>query len=228
MTVRSSSFCATLRGSVAPALSGLMRNDSLIALGRSANLEMNDETTYGGYLQSSFNQQGAAKVVQSPGRSSFFIGRQRQIAATLEHNVETIETILADKQRFPEHPANEEQATLATIKAQLVVVVHEQRAVINMLSGEAETDALNQLFNALPSTGSASLGGPSPLEAQEAAHDPVLQAQALRYPGYNTFGDSVYAKFARALGIGQRVIRASETAAATTIIENVPACVPKH
>lgn len=71
VTVRSSVFCDALRQGVAPVLRGLIRDDTLIALGRSAYASMNRETTYGGYLQSSYNQQGAAQVVVSPGLLGF-------------------------------------------------------------------------------------------------------------------------------------------------------------
>ncbi len=206
-----------------------MRNDQLIKLGRVASLAMNNEKTYGGTLQSSYNQQGAAKVVASPGFTTFFVERERQIAGSLEHNVETVENILEDARRFPEHPADDEQATLSSLKAQLMVVVGEQRALINFFSGEAETTALMQLFNASPSgDGQAEVGGLSPLEAQEAKHDPVLQIQALSYAGDNSFGNTVYAKFAQAIEIGQKAIVTSETAPSKVIIANARACVPGH
>lgn len=210
VTVRSSAFCATLGQRVAPALAGLMRNDQLIALGRSANVAMNNEVTYGG-----------AHV-------NAFVQRERQIAQALEHNVVTVENILADRTRFPEHPANDDQATLASIKSQLSVVVREQRALINFLNGEAETQALDQLNDADPSIASSSLGGLSPLQAQEATHDPALAIQAQAVPGYTSYGDSVYGKFARVMDVGRSYIAVSENAAAQTILANVPACAPQH
>lgn len=227
VTVRSTPFCTALREEVAPVLRGLMRNDALIALGRSADLKMNQETTYGGYLESSYNQQGAAHVVLSPGLSGLFVERQRNLATALERNVETLEAILADKRRFPENLAVEEQMTLASITSQLRVVVGDQRVAINIISGEAETEALDQLFSAGPSTGSASLGDQSPLEAQEAAHDPSIRVQALSYPGYQSFGDSVYAKLAHAIGLDEKAIADSEIVVAETVLANAPACEPK-
>jgi len=89
-------------------------------LGRAASLAMNNEMTFGGILQSSFNQQGAAQVGPPAGSVTSFVQRERQIASSLEHNVETVETILADSHRFTEHPANDEQSTLSSIKAQLM------------------------------------------------------------------------------------------------------------
>lgn len=227
VTVHSSAFCTSLREGVAPELNGLMRNDALIALGRSALIEMNREATYGGYLSSSYNRQGGATVVLSPGVHGLFINRERDIVAALEKNAETIDALSRDPARFPEPSATAEQATLSAIESELWEVVSDQRLVIKALSGEVETDALDDLFDANPSTGSAALNGPGPLEAQESAHDPSLRIEALAYPGFQSFGNSAYGKFAGAVSRGQKYIAVSEAIVARTVLENAGSCVQK-
>jgi hypothetical protein len=230
VTVHSSVFCQALHQGVAPVLRGLMRDDTLIALGRSAYASMNHEATYGGYLESSYNQQGAAQVVVSSGLLGFLEYRQRQIATALEHNVETIEAMLNDTKRFPDGLPVAEQSALFTTKSQLASVVRDQRIVINVLSGATDAEQLIDLFNKgtalAPSTGSASLNGAGPLQAQEEKYDPSLRLQALAYPGYVSFGNSTYAKLAQVIAVGQKQISDSETVVAETVIANAPACAP--
>lgn len=224
VTVHSTPFCRALRQGVAPVLRGLIRDDSLIALGRSAYATMNRDTTHGGFLQSSFNQQGAAQVVVSPGLSGFLEYRQREIATALEHNVEMLEAMLGDTKRFPAGLAGVEQSTLSTIKVQLASVVDDQRVVINVLNGATDTQQLADLFNAYPSSGSASLGGASPLQAQVSKYDPSLRLLTASYTGNTSFGNSVYGNLAQVITLAQRRISGSETVVAKTVIANAAGC----
>jgi hypothetical protein len=225
VTVRSTPFCQALHQGVAPVLRGLMRNDSLIALGRSAYVAMNHAMTYGGYLQSSYNQQGAAQVVISSGLYGFLEYRQREIATALEHNVETIEAILDDKKRFPDGLPAGEQSSLSTMKSQLASVVRDERVAIDVLSGATDAQQLIDLFTAYPSSGgSASLSGAGPLAAAEQKYAPSLRLQALVDTGNVSFGNSVYAQLAQVIALGQKQISDSENIVAQTVIANAPAC----
>lgn len=224
VTVHSSGFCTALRQGVAPVLRGLMRNDALIALGRSAYVTMNRDATYGGYLESSYNQQGAANVVVASGLYGLLAYRQRQIANALEHNLGTMESILNDKKRFPDGLPASEQSTLSAMESQLASVVSDQHTVIDVFSGATDAQELTNLFNGNPSLGSASLTGASPLRAQEQKVDPSARVQALAYLGNTSFGNSVYAKLAQVIGAGQKEISDSETVVAETVMANAPAC----
>lgn len=245
VTVHSSPFCSALTTSVKPALFGLMRNDQLIGLGRSALAAGSADTKYGGTPASSFNAQSAATWSPSSGDTAMLNSRQRQIAAALEHNIETIDTLLANPKQFVAAPIGDEQGTLATIKSQLNAVLNQQRTAVNILAGTADSSDLASLYNssvlnALSSatnTGSMDqLGAASPLTNRLASQnnvvsgpgsttDPTAAMQvAIAHAQATRPLSSPYVPLARAVQADQILIQQSEDVAAKTIVDAAAGC----
>ena len=245
VTVHSSPFCTVLRTSVRPALFGLMRNDQLIGLGQSALVAGASDGKYGGTPASSFNQQGAAAWSPSTGETAMLNSRLRQLAVGLEHNIETIDGILANPKEFAATPAGDEQTTLAAIKSQLDAILSRQRTADNILAGTADSSDLASLFNSpafnpLSNTTSAGTMDPltnvSPLDARLASqHNVVKGAGSTTDPVANmkvTIAhaeaskplSSPYDTLARAIQADQILIAQSEDAAAKVVVNAAAGC----
>jgi hypothetical protein len=245
ITVHSSPFCSALTTAVKPALFGLMRNDQLIGLGRSALVTGGADAKYGGEPASSFNQQSAATWSTSSGDTTLLNSRQRQIAAALEHNIETIDTILANPKQFVTAPTGDEQATLAAIKSQLNAILNKQRTAESILGGTADSSDLaglynSPVFNSLSDTTSTgtmdSLGSASPLSNRLASQnnvvngpgrttDPTAQMQVqIAHAEASKPLSSPYEKLARAVQVDQVLIEQSEDTASKTIVDAAAGC----
>lgn len=245
VTVHSSPFCSTLTTAVKPALFGLMRNDQLIGLGRSALATSAGDAKYGGMPGSSFNQQGSATWSSSSGDTTLLGNRQRQIAVALEHNIETIDKILANPKQFVAAPNGDEQATLAAIKSQLNAILTQQRTAENVLAGTADSSDLASLynspvFNSLSDTTAGGtmdqLGSASPLTNRLSAQhnvvngpgettDPTAAMQvAIAHAEASKPLSSPYDKLARAVQADQVMIAQSEETASKTIVDAAAGC----
>jgi hypothetical protein len=245
VTVHSSPFCSALTTSVKPALFGLMRNDQLIGLGRSALVEGAGEAKYGGTPASSFNQQSAATWSPSSGDTEMLGSRERQIAAALEHNIETIDTILANPKQFVTAPTGDEQATLAAIKSQLNAILSKQHTAVNIIAGTADSSDLASLYNSpvfnslsdTTTTGTMdSLGSASPLTSRLATQhnvvngpgsttDPTAAMQvAIAHAEASKPLSSPYEKLAHAGQADQILIEQSEDTASKTIVDAAAGC----
>lgn len=242
VTVHSSPFCTALTNSVKPALVGLMRNDQLIDVGRSALTAGDHDVNQGGTATSSYNQQGSAAWSMSAGDEERLNARQREIASALEHNIETIDKILGNlKQLAP----GDEQATLAAIKSQLSAILDKQRTAVNILAGTADSADLASLYNSGVYNGIAektidgtmdSLGSASPLTSRLATQHNVVSGAGSTTDPTTTIQVQVanaeaskplsnpYAKIARAMQADQILIGQSEDAAATTIVTAASGC----
>lgn len=245
ITVHSSPFCTALKTSVQPALFGLMRNDQLIGLGRSALETGASDANYGGTAVSSFNQQGAAKWSPSSGETAMLDSRLRQLAVGLDHNIETIDGILANPKQFVTAPAGDEQATLVAIKSQLNAILSRQRTAANIMAGTADSSDLASLynspaFNPLTNTTSAgtvdALSGTSPLDARlTSQHNPVkgpgsttdpvaAMKVAIAHADASKPLSSPYDTLAHAVQADQLLIGQSEDTAAKTIVDATSGC----
>ena len=142
--VRSSTLCTTLRDNIAPALFGLIRNDKLVSVGRASLLNLGNLSQHG-QLASGYGENGAHvtnPLGMTEGNSHLF-----DIGRSLEKNVETIDRILADPARFPEHPVTDDEKKLAEMKSELLIVLDKQKLVVNALSGTAETTMMDQFVS---------------------------------------------------------------------------------
>ena len=106
----------------------------------------------------SFNQQGAAHVVYSSGLDVLFSDRQREIASALQHNIDTIDAVLAGKTNSPKPVGRDEQASLVSIEAQLKRIADQQRIAIDIADQTADNQSLDQIFNAPFGGGDSDLG----------------------------------------------------------------------
>ena len=228
VTVHSSQFCTALQQSVRPALAELIRNDRSIETGRSNFAAAGDRIIHGGIESPGDGLRSAPTLSASPGDTFIVENRQRNLAAKIQENIETIETILADKKRFAVVGASDESAKLLSIQSQLNAVVDQQRTAVNIISGQVEGSALVALYNSEPSWGGAdATHGVSPLEAMEAGHghdghaiyDVWAAAQESTVPRYDP-----YAPFTQALVEDQHAISQSEDVVSKSIVEASGGC----
>ena len=249
VTVHSSEFCTALVLAVRPALVGLMRNDQLIGLGRSTLAAGDRDSKFGGTPQSSFNQQGAAKWTPNSGDIEMLDARQRQLAAAMQYNIETVETVL-ENPNAPS-PGGDDKAKLASIKSQLRAIADQQRVATNIIAGNAGTAELAGLFNSSAATGiesdnpsvastTAGLNGISPLGSRLTTQNNVaggpqrgkiettepIEAQQTSIAQSTTSMPfySPYEKLMRALEIDQRSIGRSEATLSKTIVDAAEGC----
>lgn len=229
VTVHSSQFCSALGQLARPALAGLIGNDRLIERGRVAFVDAGYRATHGAIDSPSVaGVIGPPETSQSSGDAMMVENRQRQLAKTLEDGIETVETLLNDKKRFPTDVSNDEAARLSSIQSQLNAVAASQRMAVNLISGQVEGSELATLYNRDPSWGGAdATHGVSPLEAMKAGHGfegdaqyNVWQAaQETTTPLYDP-----YELFARALGSDQTLIGGAEDTASKSIVEAAGGC----
>lgn len=249
VTVHSSQFCTDLILAVKPALVGLMRNDQLIDLGRSALKRGDQDVKFGGTAESSFNQQGAAAWTVNEGDITFLNNRQRQLAAAMANNIEMVKAVLANPNA--PSPSGDDKAKLAAIESQLNAILGEQRQAIDIIQGNADTADLAAAYNAPSATGiesdnpnmsttPAGLNGISPLDARLtsqhnlvggpgkgkiATTDPTTQAQnAIAQAANSSVFNNPYGKLAQALQMDQTLIEKSEDAAAKAIVDAAIEC----
>lgn len=241
--VHSSPYCTALRKTVEPALAGLMRNDALITVGLSAMLRMDHDFNYGGELVSSWNQQGAATIIQSSGKVQLFDNRLHQTAGALQHNIDVVETILSNADETLKPRDANEQASLASIKVQLARTADQQKTAINLINGTAETQELDQIFNAAtpiaPPGPTAiqhdadTLSGVSPLNAMLSkgepalgvAGDPTLTIETMKAKAQATGPfHSPYEPIINALTDDQLLIGSYENTASIDIIAGAAGC----
>lgn len=246
ITVHSSEFCTALVLAVRPALVGLMRNDQLIGLGHSALVAGDRDIKFGGVVESSFDQRGAATWSASSGDLALLNNRQRELASAMQQNIEMVETVLANP-NAPK-PDGEDKAKYASITSQLDLILGEQRKATNIIAGNADTSDLASIYNAssitgvesdhpdLPST-TAGLNGTSALDSRltsqhnivkfgpGATTDPTTASQVAinSAAASNTF-NSPYEQLARALSVDQGLIKRTEDAASKAIIEAAEGC----
>lgn len=244
ITVHSSEFCTYLVLAVRPALVGLMRNDQLIDLGRSALVAGDRDVKFGGAPVSSFNQQGAAHWTASEGDIMLLDARQRQLTAAIAQNMEMVQTVL-ENPNAPK-PGGDDKAKLAAIRAQLDLILREQRTATNIIAGNSATSDLAGLYNSSSATGierdkvspitAADQTGTSALNARLTSQNNVMpghgpttdpttasQVRLNRAAGSNTF-DSPYAKLVSALKSDQVLIGKTEESASHAIVEAVEGC----
>lgn len=242
--VHSTPYCTALRKAISPALAGLMRNDELIAVGQSAMLSMDHDFKYGGQLVSSWGSTGPATVQQMPGKVKLFDNRLEQTARALQHNIDVVDSILANTDSTLKPSNADEQASLASIKAQLNKISDQQKAAINVLSGTAETQELDQIFNATTTESqsdmiaiqpwhSNTLNGVSPLNAMLSngepalgvAGDPTLAITMMKANAQASSGfRSPYTPLIQALTDDQFLIGAYENTASENIVAGAAGC----
>ncbi len=243
---RSSQFCSVMRESVGRVVQGLIVNERLIDKGDSALVKMAHDYL-SGTLASSYNSYGRAQVV--PGaKISFDDQRLRDIAASMAHNLDVIDTLLSDP-RLSQGTKSADDATLAKMKAKLERAREGQAIAVNLMSGLAETQELEMFTDRgnvsmnqaggkhLQSMLSGGLLGTGPLDATSVAQasvnhkkpegaissDPFVNDPALRYADVFAM-QSPIPDFYEQLLVDRRVTKDAEDDAASVIVPSVQAC----
>lgn len=123
--VKARALCTTLGKNVQVALVGLMKNDEVVEAGRREFVKMAWDRTQGS--------------------NALAIDRLalKNVATAMVHNLERIDEVLSDPQRFPASPSNEDERAADRIKAALQAVEDRQKVQLNVISGTVETDELS-------------------------------------------------------------------------------------
>jgi hypothetical protein len=126
--VRSKGFCTTVRDNVAPSLLGVMKTDDLIGAGHRALAKMADDAT-----------NSSAQGVEL---DRVYLDK---VATSIAHNLRVVDTLLADKTRFPDKATTDDDRFAQLVRAQLAAVATEQHHALDVLSGTVETDRMGQM-----------------------------------------------------------------------------------
>lgn len=229
VTVHSSQFCTALGQIARPALAGLIGNDRLIERGRAAFADAGYRATHGAIDSPSVaGVIGPPATAQSPDDAMMVENRQRQLAKTLEDNIQRVETILAGKKNLPNVTGNDEAAKLTLIESQLSAIAASQRTAVDLISGQVEGAELAALYNRDPSWGGAdATHGVSPLEAMKAGHGFEGDAQYNVWQAAQESSKPLYDPyevFTRALASDQTLIGEAEDTASKSIVDAAGGC----
>lgn len=121
-----STLCATLHQTVAPALAGLMKDDSVIDLGQRALGHL----THGGGDMDRLQMENASLA--------------------LVHNLKIVDDLLADAKKFPASPKTDDERTASRIKADLESIVSWQKDRLNVIYGTMDSYALGEMQTGFP------------------------------------------------------------------------------
>jgi hypothetical protein len=122
-------LCAMLRQQAGPAIAGLVLNDRLTQAAVPV-------------LNRFYNDRYGIKSA----RAVFDVNAMRDISYRMAHNLETIDAVLATLPTpLPSASPNADDAKIAALRRQFNDVEDAQRNAINVISGLAETDAMNDL-----------------------------------------------------------------------------------
>jgi hypothetical protein len=133
--VRSRALCSTLRENIAPALLALSRNEHVIDAGRDQLLAMGKDRVVGA----------------TDGWRRLDRVRLENLITPIETNIETVDKLLEDATKFPNQPHTVDDVDAARMKAQLLGILSQQKAALNVLNGTVETQDLADML-ALPGT----------------------------------------------------------------------------
>ncbi len=157
--VHSSTLCTALHRNLIPAVEGLRVNDAMIGRGQTLLVKTSKDAaayaadaslTDGGagdpFAQESGANAGSASATGGGSAASEMDAFQLGILTqNLAKNLEKVETLLDDMPVVSGTAATDDQRALALARARLQDVVARQRASLNILSGTAETNAVNDL-----------------------------------------------------------------------------------
>ena len=225
---RSRNLCTTLRENVAPALAKMIAADIGIETGRQT-----------------FNRMGRNEVMGAAGSTQFDRIKLGNAVREVARNVNAAAALLADPNRFPVHPATDDQRDAAEMKQQLQAIVDEQKDALNAMSGLLETDLLGEMQNDIPDgvkkalsdkskpssappperttyvdaagVAASSAGSPMPTMARKAVTDRSLSRDSL-------FGRTIYDDYGAQLSVNQEKIAKVEPSATVAIRAAVADC----
>ena len=145
--VRTTLLCAALKNKLFPAVTGLRTNDNVIDQGRILLWKMANDSETGSSQKARASSGGRWISTSQPNRALLNDNAQLgQLVHAIAQNLDLIDKLLADPQRFPPKPSAGDVQLFAQAKVHLDAVVDEQRVALNILSGTYETGALQTML----------------------------------------------------------------------------------
>ncbi len=160
--VTTSAFCTAFAENVKNSVAGIALNDDLFRRAEPAFAkiarDMNDSPA-----MSQFNPRGAADRGEDPS-VTLDMNRLRDLGASVVHNLQVIDSLLNDAQRFPSNDSSQEMKELLALRARLMQVAKAQNDELNVMSGTAEEYMMDSLMGQDVSYGGAlSANGKTPV-----------------------------------------------------------------
>ena len=153
--VKSSPVCDALKSNVFQAIQGLQANDNLVATGGMMMVKMrHDAVADPGASGGSGNVGGAAwgeGVTSENGGAGAASQMDDVQLGRLTHrlaaNLDRLESLLKDAQRFPVDPKSDGEKELALVKSRLEAVIASQRIALDIVSQTYDSNELADLLS---------------------------------------------------------------------------------
>jgi hypothetical protein len=249
--VKSSPLCSTLGSNVFHTIEGLRVNDKMIDSSKPLLLDMGR-----GYVHSSddgarFDQQQAQWGNTAGGIHDTDPGLEMasqqlsELVSAIVHNLQTIDTMLKDPTRFPSTAASASDEQALQLKAELQAVADRQKANLNVLSGLADTFALQDII----AKGDGTLGAINGGGAQQVSHndqdvsfqdalsgpdrgnatakkaiDPGLSQNPAVVAAASDLANNPFGRFYLAIAQNQALTQQSEAVLAQTVVKVANSC----
>ncbi len=167
-TVKSGPICSTLTTTVLHTVQGLQIDDRIVESSKPMLVDMAQAWAPNSLAGEKFDQL-QAQWGNAPGgthnvdNAGLILAGQHlyKVAAGLVHNLQIIDNMLDDPQRFPADPKTDADREAALLKAQLQAVADQQRKSLNVLYGLADTFNMQDLIAHGDGTQGAINGGGS-------------------------------------------------------------------
>ncbi len=127
-----------MRENVFRSVEGLRINDDVIDEGRGVLAKMSYDSVVDRADRPPFSKGASVKLDQ------YQLGL---IVGQAAHNLQRVRRLLDDPQRFAEHPQSDADRDLGSVRGALQAVADAQERSLNLLSGEYETEALDDLIS---------------------------------------------------------------------------------
>lgn len=228
--IRTSPFCQVFSSNVFHAVEGLRVNDRVIDQGRL----LLAKTAYDSVVDSSGLDPvpGVPSIVQDSSGPSVQMDQYQlgQVMSEIAHNLQRVYGLLNDPKRFTENPQSDADRDLASMKSALLAVADAQERSLNLISGQYETAALNDLFSRGDNTAGV-LGEVSAGDKNLKFGDQILTSPGSSPPpaGGSQAGGSLFAgtpvgHIATAVAISQRLTGSTEDRVLTAVLPGVDRC----
>ncbi len=124
---------------------GLMKNDEIIGAGHRAFAKMARDQAG--------SSAGAIEI------DKLYL---QQVESRLVHNLQVVDKMLGDQQRFPANPLTADERDTVMMKTQLQAVADVQRKALDIVSGTLATESLGQMQHEFNTGMQSAIGTPGP------------------------------------------------------------------
>lgn len=223
--VYSKRLCTALRRSIGPAVGHVLQNDRAMQISR---------PLFDSFVKNSNTGSQAGTDMD--------VMRLERLVDPMVKNTQAIEHLLNDSV-YPRHPQSDEDRQVLAMRAQLEVVLAEQKHALDLISGFVDTQNMAELQAAGHEYDSAISGNdtkknasPPPQPAPTAAAAPILNAgvsqqndPARKYdPRFQNTGSDVgynpLSAFGQQMYVYQQEIQAPESKVSAAIFKAIPQC----